>query len=147
MLGCGAVCGGGVPEGTMLIAQLLAGFQSLPLLSTSKLGPSGANSRVGGFVYLLGPCGLSNEHSCEVRGFSCHPHRCFQSEALRLYFPTLKPWVAWSVSVLSCSSPSICMQMWGCPLHQLPPHLVYQPLPCHRASPPGLPISAHPTGD
>ena len=42
--------------GTMPLAQLLAGFQSLPLLPTSKLGSSGADSRVGGFVYVLGPC-------------------------------------------------------------------------------------------
>ena len=31
--------------------------ESLPPLPTSKLGPSGADSRVGGFVYILGPCG------------------------------------------------------------------------------------------
>ena len=41
----------------MLLAQLLAGFQSLPLLPTSKLGPPVADSWVGGFVYILGPCG------------------------------------------------------------------------------------------
>ena len=41
----------------MLIVQLLAVFQSLPTLPTSKLGPSGADSQVGGFVYVLGPCG------------------------------------------------------------------------------------------
>ena len=41
----------------MLLAQLLAGFQSLPLLPTRKLGPSVADSQVGGFVYVLGPCG------------------------------------------------------------------------------------------
>ena len=34
----------------MLLAQLLASFQSLPPLHTSKLGPSGAYSQVGGFV-------------------------------------------------------------------------------------------------
>ncbi|KAF6084337.1 hypothetical protein HJG60_008608 [Phyllostomus discolor] len=39
---------------------LLAGFQSLPPLSTSKLGLSGADSQVGVFVYILGFCG-----SCE----------------------------------------------------------------------------------
>ena len=50
-------CGWGVQEGTMLPAQLLTGFQSLPLLLTSKLGPSGADSWVSGFVYVLGPCG------------------------------------------------------------------------------------------
>ena len=38
----------GVQEGTVLLALLSAGFQSLPPLSTSKLGPSGADSWVGG---------------------------------------------------------------------------------------------------
>ena len=54
---CGDVRGGGVREGTMPLASLSAGFQSLPLLPTIKLGPSGADSRVGGLVYVLGPCG------------------------------------------------------------------------------------------
>ena len=50
-LHCGAVCGRGVQEGTMLLAPLwlLASFQSLPLLPISKLGPSGADSP-GGWV-------------------------------------------------------------------------------------------------
>ena len=46
----GTACGRGVLEGTMLLAQLSADFQSLPLLPTSKLGRSGADSQVGGFV-------------------------------------------------------------------------------------------------
>ena len=53
----GAVYRGEVQEETMLVVQLLAGFQSLPLQPTSKLYPSGADSWVGGFVYILGPCG------------------------------------------------------------------------------------------
>ena len=53
----GAVCGGEVQEGTVLLALLSASFQSLPLPPTSKLGLSGADSWVGGFVYILGPCG------------------------------------------------------------------------------------------
>ena len=57
LLCCDAVCGGGFREGTMLLTQLSAGFQSLPLLPTSKLGPSGPDSWVGGFVYILAPCG------------------------------------------------------------------------------------------
>ena len=56
-LGCDAVRGGGVQQGTMSLAQLWAGFQSLLLLPTSKLGPSGADSQVGGLVFVLGPCG------------------------------------------------------------------------------------------
>ena len=54
---CRAVCEGGVQHGTMLLALLSAGFQSLLPLPTSKLGPSGADSQVGGFVYVLGPHG------------------------------------------------------------------------------------------
>ena len=70
-----------------------AGFQSLPLLSVSKLGPSGADSWVGGFVYILGPVGLSNELSCDAGSFSCclNHHRFYHSEILKLYFPELDP--------------------------------------------------------
>ena len=57
-LHCGAVCGGGVRKGTMPLAWLSTGFQSCPLLPRSKLGPSGADSWVGRFVYVLGPCGF-----------------------------------------------------------------------------------------
>ena len=52
-----AVYGGGIQKGTLPLAQLLAGFQSFPLLPTSKFGPSGADSRLSEFVYVLGPCG------------------------------------------------------------------------------------------
>ena len=55
-LSCGTVCGGGAWEGTILLAPLSAGFQSLPPLPPVKLGPSGADSHVGGFVCVLGPC-------------------------------------------------------------------------------------------
>ena len=44
----GSVCGRRVREGTMLLAQLSTGFQSLLLLLTSKLGPSDADSQVSG---------------------------------------------------------------------------------------------------
>ena len=44
-------------RGTVPLGRLSASFQSLPLLPTIKLGPSGTDSRVGGFVYVLGPCG------------------------------------------------------------------------------------------
>ena len=40
-----------------MLAPLSAGFQSLLLIPTIKFGPSGAASQVGGFVYVLGPCG------------------------------------------------------------------------------------------
>ena len=41
---------GWVREGTIPLAQFLAIFQSLLPLPMSKLGPSGADSQVGGFV-------------------------------------------------------------------------------------------------
>ena len=63
-LRCGAVYREGVQEGTMLLAWLLAGFRSLPLLPISKLGPSGADSQMGGFVYILGSCGSFKEAKC-----------------------------------------------------------------------------------
>ena len=55
--GCGATCGGGVQEETMLLAWISAVLQSLPPLPTSKLGPLDADSWVGGFVYVLEPRG------------------------------------------------------------------------------------------
>ena len=57
LLRCDAVRGGGVREGAMALAPRSASFRSLPPLPTSKLDPSGADSQVGGFVYILGPCG------------------------------------------------------------------------------------------
>ena len=85
--------------------------------------------------------GLSIELSCIAGSFShCHlnPHRFFQSQVLRLYCPVLEPWVAQSVSLPSCSSRFIPVQMWGHPLCQ-PPR-------CHESSPPWLPVSTPPTG-
>ena len=41
----------------MLLVWLSTGFQSL-LPPTTKLGPSGADSQVGSFVYVLGLCGF-----------------------------------------------------------------------------------------
>ena len=78
--------------------------------------------------------GLANEISCEAGSFSCchlNPHRCFQSEAFRLYFPTVKPWVVQSVLLPRCSSQFICAQMWYRPARQ--------PRPCYESSPPGCP--------
>ena len=50
--------------------------------------------------------GLSNKLSCEAGSFSrCHnSHRFLLPEVLRLYFPQLETWVAWSVSLPSCPS-------------------------------------------
>ena len=119
----------------MPLALLLADFQSLPLLPKSKLGLSGADSQVGGFVYVLGSRGSLQHLSCEAASFSCclNPQRFLQSEVLGLYFPTLESWIVWSVLLPSCSFQFILMQMWD--------RLVCQPLPCYRSSLPALCVS------
>ena len=48
---------GRVREGAKAPVPLSAEFQSLPSLPTIKLGLSGDDSRVGGLVHALGPCG------------------------------------------------------------------------------------------
>ena len=86
---CGAVCGGQIREGTMLLAQLSASFQSLPLLPTIKLSPSGADSQVSGFVYILGPCG-SPQHTL-LWGWEflppSQPSQVFIARAFEVLFP------------------------------------------------------------
>ena len=78
-------------------------------------------------------------HTTTLTGF-------FQSEVLRLYFPTLGHWVAQSVLLPSSSSQFICIQMRDCLLCQLPPHLLHLLPTCCEYSPPWLPISAPPSG-
>ena len=84
----------------MALAPLSAGFQLLPLLPTIKLGPSGAPSLVGGFVHVLGSCGslLGTPVRLEFLLLPPQPPQVFSISGLRLYFPTLEPWVAWSVA-------------------------------------------------
>ena len=124
----------------MQLAWLSAGFQSLTPLSTSKLGPSGADSWVSGFVYVLGPCGSLQPTllwGWEFLPLLPQPPWVFSISGLRFYFPVPEPWVARSVSLSSCSSRFICTQMWDCPVLQLPP--------CRLSSSPQLSISIPPT--
>ena len=65
------------------------------------------------------------------------PTGFLQPGILKPYFPELEPWVSHSVSLPSCSSWFIYMQMWDYPVHQPPP--------CCESSLPQLPISAPPT--
>ena len=116
----------------MLLVLLLASFQSLPPLPTSKPGPSGAGSWVGGLVYILGPIlgsSVNSPVSLGVCPAAASTPQVFSVRGLRLYFPTLELWVAWSVSLPSCSSQFVCTRMWDHPLCQL--------LPCLTSSPPG----------
>ena len=56
----------------------------------------------------------------------------------------LEPWIAWSVSLPSCSSQFISMQTWDCPTCQ-PQHRLPGLSPCHTSSLLQLPISDPPT--
>ena len=76
------------------------------------------------------PVCFSNKLSCEAGSFSLcrNPHRFFQSEILRLYFPMLELWVEHSVLLPSCSSWFIHTQMWDCLLLEPPSCLAASPL-------------------
>ena len=113
----------------MAPAPLSAKFQSLPLLPTIKLGPCGADSQVGGLVHALGRCGSLQRpllRGCEFILLPPQPPQVFSIRGLRLYFPPLEPWVAWSASLPHHSSRFIYARMWG--------HKVCQPPPVGSAS-------------
>ena len=115
---CGAICGGGIKEGTILLAELSAGFQSLLPLPTSEFHLSGAD------FWMSRTLRVPPTDYCEAGNFShccLKPHKFLQPEVLRLYFPVLEPWVVWSVSLPSCSSQFIHTQMWDHAVCQLPP--------------------------
>ena len=105
----------------------------------------------GGFVYVLGPCGSLQWtllSGWEFLLLQPQPPQVFSISGLRLYFPTLGPWVAPSVSIPSCSSRFICMWMLD--------HLVWNPKSTTLPGPPAtallwvlstqLPVSTPPTG-
>ena len=99
----------------MALASLSVGFQSLLFLPTIKLGPSSADSWVGGLVHPLGPCG-SLQWTLQW-GWECllllpQSPWVFSIRGLRLYFPALEPWVAWSV-LLPCILPGLSMPQCG----------------------------------
>ena len=86
--------------------------------------------------------GLSNRLSCEAGSFSCHlnPHRCFQSEVLRLHFPALGPWVA----CLS-RSPVVppCLSAQDCGTATPPAATLPRVLSTWQPSPPFLPVQVN----
>ena len=127
----------------MALALLPGGFQSLPPLPTIKLGPSDADSRVGGLVYVLGPCGPLQRTllwGWEFLLLPPQPPKVFSISVLRLYFPELELWVARSVT-------GCCLAGQPCPPRSTLCHLAgsascglaLHPLPgC--PSPPLLPV-------
>ena len=136
---CDTVCGWGVWEGTMPFVWLSASLQSLPPLPTSKLGPSGADSWVGWFVYILGPCGSLQQTLLWGWEFLLPPQppQVFSVSGLRLYFPALELWVVLFLT------PQLFLLVY---LHAMWDHLVLQPPPCQMSFLPWLPVYFPPTG-
>ena len=98
----------------MAPASLSSRFQSFTLLPTIKLGPSGAGSQVGGPLHTLGPCGSLQRPL--LRGWESllllpQPPWAFSIRGLRLYFPELEPWVAWSASLPAVSPVYLCVNV------------------------------------
>ena len=85
-----------------------------------------------GLCMFQDPISPSNRLSCEI-WFLMLPHSpLFYSQRFWGLFPALEPWVAWSVSLPSCSSLLVCTRMWDIPVHQPPP--------CALSSLPLLPV-------
>ena len=134
----------------MPLLQLSVSFQSLLLLPLIKLGPSGADFRVGGFVYVLGPCGSLQQTLLWGWEFLLlpQPSQVFSVRGFEALFPMLESWVAWSILLPSCSYWFICLQMLDCPLHQ---PLLFLPRSSSlclvvRVLSAQLPVSTPPTG-
>ena len=132
----------------MPLARLLTSFQLLSPLPTNKLGPSGADSQVGGFVYILGPCESLQETLLWGWEF---------------YLPLKVPqvFIAWGFEVSFPCTATLGWEVHLAPQLFLPvyPHtnvelpgppaaasltLVLQMLPCPVSSLPPLPISTCP---
>ena len=154
------------PRGSSGACSTLCRISVTPF-STHKLGPSGADSRVGGPVHSLGPCGSLQWTllwGWEFLLLPPQPPRVFSIRGLRLYFPC-----AGALGCVVCFAPLLfllvylCVKagprglpattLWGllavawpALLHNPPPHWVCQLPPCHQYSPPWLPVSAPPTG-
>ena len=96
---CGTVCGGGVQEGTMLLARLSLAFSHFLCYPQANWALLILIHRWVGLCTFWDPGGLSNKLSCEAGNFSrcCNLHSLLPPEVLRLYFPMLEPWVVQSV--------------------------------------------------
>ena len=127
---------------TVLLVLLSTDFQSLPPLPTSKLGPSGADSRVGGFAYILGPCG-SLQPCALLWGWELlplpQPSQVFSVRGFEDFFSHTG-----TLGYVVHLTPQLFLPVY---LHTNvgPPTPVLQSH-CRESSLPWLPISAPPTG-
>ena len=123
---------------------------SVPPLPTSKLCPSGADSHVGGFVYVLGPYGSLQQTLLWGWEFLplLQPPQVFSVRGFEALFPC--------AGTLDCAvflTPQLFLPVYPhanvgppCPAGAALPASVLQLLLCHESSPPQLPISAPPAG-
>ena len=137
----------------------LCWFSVTPPLPSSKLGPCGADSQVGGFVYVLRPCGslqrtflwgwefllLPGSQGFLIRDFEA----LFPHAGNLGHFPVFPPVLSVGLPAFpASSSPALLPHLpWSSrPIHtQMWDFLVHQPLPCCESSPPHLPVCAPPT--
>ena len=103
----------------MVLALLSASFQSLPLLPMSKVGPSGTDFHVVGFV-CISP--MNSPVKLGVSPAAASTPKWFSISGLRLYFPGLEPW-----GCTVCFTPHLFL-------------LVYLHL---NVGPPGPPATSH----
>ena len=105
----------------MLLAQLLASFQSLSQLPTSKLSPSSVDSQVGGFVYVLGPCGSLQWTLLWDLEFILlpQPPQVFTARCFEALFP-----YTGILGCMVCLTPQLFLPVYP---HWMWDHLVYQP--------------------
>ena len=135
----------------MPLAQLSSSFQSLPLLHTSKLGASAADSWVGGFVHGLGPCEPLQQTL--LWGWEFFPTTAtpadFYSQRAWGFISLAGVWVAQSLLLPNCSSQFICMHVWDHSACLPPPCLPQSTSHCavllDHQPPPWLQVSAPPT--
>ena len=125
---------GRVPRGNNGACSTLCRL-SLPPLPTIKLGPSGADSLVGRLVYVLKrPCWsfqLTHLSGWEFLLLLQLP-QIFTATGFEVFFPPCAgTLLVWSVSLPSCPSQFICMQMWDRPVCNL--------LLCRESSLPSCP--------
>ena len=131
-------------EGAVALASLSAGFQSLSLLPTIKLDPSGADSRVGGRACACSrPLWVSPTISPVRLGVS--PAAAFTPTGVfTQWFEALFPLTGtlgcavclWAHQLLPLRLLQLCPPH---PLHNPPPLWVRQPPPCRVSSLPTCP--------
>ena len=127
------------PEREQCCLLRSVGFQSLPPQPTSKVGPSGAASQVGGSVYVLGPCGSLQQTLLWGWEFLLTPQspQIFPARGLEALFPC--------VGTLGCT---VYLTPQFFPVYLLakvgPPSLPDTTFPGLPATFPGLPAPASP---